>query len=181
MSVLARTRSAISRRSKLVATAALLSAAVVVMIQVPLPASADSSGFTPLFLGTYSIQSYQTGLCLYQDIIGVSTYNPPCDEADEMWSAVTDPYGGFNLVNESTGNCLDGNYSNVYWSPCNWNDTYQNWTVGGQGPAATIQNGQTQYCLDGNYNYNVYTSPCNWNNTFQNWNIDFQNWDLPPN
>jgi hypothetical protein len=55
---------------------------------------------------------------------------------------------------------------------------YQDWYVGGQGPGATVQDGQTGLCLDSNYSNPsdpvvgaVYTDPCNWNNTYQNWHV----------
>jgi hypothetical protein len=171
MSLLARTEISHRWRQRLyTALAAVLSIGALVTGPAASRASAATRPqFTPTEVGVFNaIFDYQTGLCL--DSNG-SAYTLACNGGNyQTWDVYTDPYGGYNFVDNQTGECLDSNDAgDVYTSPCNWNNTYQNWTTGGNGPANTVQDGQTGRCLDSNYAGNIYTSPCNWNDTYQNW------------
>jgi hypothetical protein len=116
-----------SRRRRLTACAALLSGTALSIGLMAPPASADS--FSPKYEGQYYFADYQTDYCLDSNAAGDAyTFNPCNFGGYELWSLWTDPYGGYNFVDNATGRCLDGNYAgNVYTSPCNWNNTYQNW------------------------------------------------------
>jgi hypothetical protein len=185
MGLLALAKAVISRRRRLMAAAAVLSASALAVGLSAVPASASSD-----LLGTYEFTNYQTGNCLVagfreNSVAFTAATDPLC--AFPMWYAITDPYGGFVIQNaaEPEGLCLAGNSalagSSVYLVPCNPNDISQNWTVGGQGPASTLQWGpQNGFCLNDDGNGSVTLQPCNWSNTYQNWSVDMLSWgELP--
>jgi hypothetical protein len=94
------------------------------------------------------------------------------------------PLWGFIIQNAAKpeGLCLAGNAAapgdSVYLLECNPNDISQNWTVGGQGPASTLQWGpQNGFCLNDEGNGSLSLRSCNWNNTYQNWSVDMLSLD----
>jgi hypothetical protein len=132
------------------------------------------------YVGYYDVN---TNLCLNLNSDGsVGTASCPLGAngfpvgttgANQEWAYYMTGYGATlqsaDQVNQ-TNLCLDSNYAaNVYTSPCDGDDTFQDWSWGGQGTAFTIQNYQTGLCLDSNSSGNLYTNPCNWNDNYQNW------------
>jgi hypothetical protein len=178
--VFARAVTIFSRHRRLAAVGSILSVSALAVGLSAVPASA-AAAFTPLQVGTYCFNDVATGYGLVDSISAVNGTTFPatvpstgCGGGSTLlqWTVYTDPFGGFNLVNTGTGQCLDSNYAaNVYTDSCNWNDSYQNWTFGGEGPGSTIQDGQTLLCLDSNESGDVYTYSCNWNDNYQNWTI----------
>jgi len=144
---------------------------------------AVSTGPTPgTFLGYVRFTNYQTGRCLDSDHSG-AVFTSPCDGSIyQAFAVLYTPYstgpggkysGGISYMDPQTNRCLDSNVEGqAYTLPCSWDNTFQNWSRGGRGPADTVQNYQTRRCLDSNQQGQVYTLPCDWNNTFQNWIIE---------
>ncbi len=154
------------RRSGLMAIAVTLGAVALIVGAVPSAAQAS---------GPRNFQQYNTHLCLGAVASVYTTLPLPsggCDQNDhyEFWYVIPTSQGGSTLKNYATSQCLDSNSAGqVYVSPCNGNNRYENWNLGGQGPGKTVKDLQTGRCLDGNGAGNVYTSPCNWKNLYQNW------------
>ena len=153
-----------SMAGKVAVMAAVGAVAVTV---APSPASASTPG---QFLTHWQLENHQTHLCLDGDGGRIWTTGD-CPSFNTYFAVYTTPWDGFyNLQDPQTGLCLDGG-GRVLETPCNWNNEYQAWYPGGQGPATTFGNKATGRCLDSNFNNEAYTNPCDWNNVYQNWFI----------
>jgi hypothetical protein len=156
-------------------TASVIVLGATSLVLVPVAAHAQTTQDQPgiPMLGVYSRWSdYSTGRCLDSNYAG-SAYTSPCyagGDTYQEWAMFETEYGRDTLNDLQTGRCLDSNSAGaVYTDSCNGDDTYQNWSLGGDGPGYTLQDLQTGLCLDSNSSGSLYTDPCNWNNYYQNW------------
>jgi hypothetical protein len=110
--------------------------------------SANAAQSWELWAGAYdyTFQNEQVGTCLdsnYSDpsnpAVG-AVYTSACDGDDTYQNWTPGGEGpGLTIQDYQTGLCLDSNVvtppeggggaGEVYTDACNWNDTYQNWTV----------------------------------------------------
>lgn len=83
------------------------------------------------------------------------------------------PPGPTLIKHAQSGKCIDGNGSQLYFSPCQKANKYQNWTkVSGIDSLNFIMRHQgSDKCLDGN-GESLYFSPCQSTNTYQNFSRD---------
>jgi hypothetical protein len=170
----ARVKSLVHGRRWLAVMAVVLGAGTFVFGPAVAPASAASAAaqFSPVWGGTVTFEDYNTRFCLLGNSGNFSAVNTFFCTGGSVfiWNLYSTPFGGWNIVNEGTGQCLDSNAAGSdYTDSCNWNNEYQSWTFGGEGPGETVQDQVTQRCLDSNGVGQSYTSPCDWNDWYQNW------------
>lgn len=142
----------------------------VIALAATLTATPASAGV----IETGVLADVSTTLCLDSNSAGVvytDNFNY-CNGSNnyQIWRHWDNGSLGSGLQDVATGLCLDSNYAgNVYTDSCNANNSYQEWTPGGEGPGTTWQDVQTGKCLNSNNGGNVYTTACNWNDYYQNW------------
>jgi hypothetical protein len=136
---------------------AKLGMAVMVCLASMTGPSVAASAAAPVQTATQAgwgfIRNLQTNQCL-EERPGqqIGTGGTPCrGDNDQTWQWRKRAAGGWNLVNKSTGKCLDGSYDDVYSLRCN-GGVYQSWTYS-EGRIVHNQNGES---LESDWNGTVF-------------------------
>ena len=110
----------------------------------------EAGSFHPTYEGTWKMVNLKTGRCLASRVKGGASARGCGNGNDQKWEFFTNPFNGLNLVNVATKWCLDSNaHGNVYTSPCNWNNKFQDWfgLAHWTRLAWSYKNGATGRCL----------------------------------
>ena len=170
MSLLTSFRALRRRRHGLAAGAAALGTAVLAVGLTVAPASASQ------YYGTLPFHSLGGNQQWYLGSNGSGVYGTTGAQQWDFFQSYEYYVGGqttWNFRAAGTGSCLDGNYAGaVYASPCDSNNTYQNWSIGGGNSLGfTVQSYQTGLCLNIDPGSGAVNAiGCNWNNLNEVWN-----------